>query len=267
MIKEKLQVVLVLFLCMFIVMPIQGKGLMFKNAKKIEKTLKEISPKLFAAETEVSNIQYQEFLSDLLLHNRIDDYKKCLPDSTAWELLSDTISACFEYFYNYHSSESYQFYPVVNISFEAAEMFCKWLTDKYNTSSKKKFKKVEIKLPDDEQWLKIAGNLNTPPYAWCSSALYDSKGGARVRLRFIDKSNLFKKDFPAIPAPVKSFPVWLYGLYNIHGNVAEMLDIKGKAKGGSWYDIPENAVLSKTQIFNGPDPRIGFRYFMVVIEE
>ena len=246
--------------------PSYSNGNVFNNAKKIDKTLKEISPELYAAETEVSNIQYEEFLSDLLSKNLKDDYKKCLPDSMAWEVLSDTISTCFEYFYNYHTSKSYNYYPVVNIPYEAASLFCKWLTDKYNNDSERKFKKVEIKLPDKSQWIMAAGDAKAS-FAWGDDLLYGPKGGARARLHFIDKSNLFIRDFPATAAPVKSFIKYKYGLYNIHGNVAEMLDVKGTAKGGSWYDIPENAILSKTQSFTGPDPRIGFRYFMVVIEK
>ena len=69
------------------------------------------------------------------------------------------------------------------------------------------------------------------------------------------------------------FPVYVdsywpndYGLYNVIGNVSEMLQVKGIARGGNWDMAPEDAVLTSEQTYSGADPRIGFRVFMEVIE-
>ena len=239
----------------------------YSSAKKIQKTVRKIDINLYAGATEVSNQQYKWFLEALKASGKKEKLKKCGVDSLAWEKLSEDITTCFEYFYNYHSQESYDYYPVVNIRYQAAVAFCDWLTDVYNADEGRQFKKVELRLPTEEEWLKAAHEKEAP-FAWGDSSLHDPKdGGARARLHFIDKSNLFLRNFPAIAAPVKSFIKYEYDLYNIHGNVSEMLSTEGKAKGGSWYDPPEKATLKQIQIYTGPDPRIGFRYFMIVLEE
>lgn len=57
------------------------------------------------------------------------------------------------------------------------------------------------------------------------------------------------------------------GLYDVTGNVAEMIDEKGIACGGSWNETPENSTIHSTRRFNGPDETVGFRVFMEVIEK
>ena len=56
------------------------------------------------------------------------------------------------------------------------------------------------------------------------------------------------------------------GLYDIVGNVAEMIDEKGKACGGSWNHPPEESTIRSINEYNRPNPAIGFRVFMEVIE-
>ncbi|WP_276372458.1 SUMF1/EgtB/PvdO family nonheme iron enzyme [Chryseolinea sp. H1M3-3] len=57
------------------------------------------------------------------------------------------------------------------------------------------------------------------------------------------------------------------GLYDVVGNVAEMIDEKGKAYGGSWDDIPEESTIRSVKSYAKPDDTIGFRVFMEVVEE
>ena len=56
-------------------------------------------------------------------------------------------------------------------------------------------------------------------------------------------------------------------MYCIIGNVAEMTSVKGVAKGGGWNTLPEDAVISKSQTYEGPDPNVGFRVLMIVLEK
>jgi formylglycine-generating enzyme required for sulfatase activity len=57
------------------------------------------------------------------------------------------------------------------------------------------------------------------------------------------------------------------GLYDVVGNVAEMIDEKGKACGGSWNDAPKESTIRSVKSYDKPDDTIGFRVFMEVIEE
>jgi hypothetical protein len=57
------------------------------------------------------------------------------------------------------------------------------------------------------------------------------------------------------------------GLYDVVGNVAEMIDEKGKACGGSWNDPPSESTIRSIKNYQHPDASIGFRVFMEVIEK
>ena len=56
------------------------------------------------------------------------------------------------------------------------------------------------------------------------------------------------------------------GLYDVVGNVAEMIDEKGKALGGSWDDVPGESTIRSVKHFDKPSDSIGFRIFMEVVE-
>jgi hypothetical protein len=57
------------------------------------------------------------------------------------------------------------------------------------------------------------------------------------------------------------------GLYDVVGNVAEMINEKGKACGGSWNDWPSESTIHSVKTYSHPDASIGFRVFMEVIEQ
>ena len=56
------------------------------------------------------------------------------------------------------------------------------------------------------------------------------------------------------------------GLYDVIGNVAEMIDDKGKACGGSWDDLPLESTIHSVKSYSDSDATIGFRVFMEVVE-
>ena len=69
-----------------------------------------------------------------------------------------------------------------------------------------------------------------------------------------------------VTAPVQSYWANKYGIYNLSGNVAEMIADKGRAVGGSWDD-PAASVTTESEVtFDKPRPTIGFRVFMEIIE-
>ena len=56
------------------------------------------------------------------------------------------------------------------------------------------------------------------------------------------------------------------GLYDVVGNVAEMIEENGKACGGSWDDTPDASTIHSVKKYARPDATIGFRVFMEVVE-
>jgi oligoribonuclease NrnB/cAMP/cGMP phosphodiesterase (DHH superfamily) len=67
-----------------------------------------------------------------------------------------------------------------------------------------------------------------------------------------------------VTAPVLSYPPSDFGVYNLNGNVAEMIDVPGIAVGGSWksagYDIRNESIMR----YEKPNPMVGFRVMAIV---
>ncbi|TRX59030.1 SUMF1/EgtB/PvdOfamily nonheme iron enzyme [Fulvivirga sp. M361] len=57
------------------------------------------------------------------------------------------------------------------------------------------------------------------------------------------------------------------GLFDVIGNVGEMIDEDGKAMGGSWNHVPDESTITSVNTYEGSDITVGFRPFMEVIEE
>ena len=90
----------------------------------------------------------------------------------------------------------------------------------------------------------------------------------------------FKVTFVETPCPAKNpaYDGWSMmgrtasyfpndiGLYDVVGNVAEMIDENGKACGGSWDDEPEDSTIHSVKTYTHPNATIGFRVFMEVVE-
>ena len=70
-----------------------------------------------------------------------------------------------------------------------------------------------------------------------------------------------------ITAPVNSYWPNEFGIYNMSGNVAEMLFEKGFAIGGSYKDSGYDVRVESIQSYQGAAPFIGFRPIMTVINK
>lgn len=57
------------------------------------------------------------------------------------------------------------------------------------------------------------------------------------------------------------------GLYDVIGNVAEMIDENGKACGGSWNHLPNECTIRSVATYSKPNSWLGFRVFMEVLEK
>ncbi len=76
-----------------------------------------------------------------------------------------------------------------------------------------------------------------------------------------------KGDGYLITSPVGTYFTNDMGLYDVIGNVAEMVDEPGIAMGGSWNHPPKESTITSINKYENSDPSVGFRIFMEVIEE
>lgn len=217
----------------------------------------------FMKATEVTNAEYREFLNDLKARGRTDDLQKAQINTEGWKNGGTFMQPFVEH---YHSHPAFDNYPVVNITREAAQLYCNWLQKKLE--AKMGEGAVMVRLPTEKEWeyAAMGGRENYPyPHGYnlrndkgCFLYQFTTVGDESVSRDSTTGSpyipaNAGRSSSGGIgPAPAKSFFPNDYGLYNTCGNVAEMLLEEGRTKGGSFqstgYDIRIDA----------PDPYAGF---------
>lgn len=207
---------------------------------------------------EISNQLYHQFLDDP--ENK--DNPELQIDTSQW-LKKEHYSAVHAQFY--HSSGSFKDYPVVNISYKAAELFCKWLTSQYKKVKKRKFKRVYFRLPTEEEWIIAARGRNKESiYGWVGNEIIDKNG--RPKGNYYNETDTEQNT--NLLKPVNSFQSNDYGMYNMSGNVSEMVQNAKIVKGGDWMHGYEYCKISPMISWDGsPKPYIGFRVAMIVLEK
>lgn len=237
--------------------------------KAIDNSFVKTSTNLYASKYEVTNVEYRLFLTDLKKKNKLDLLNTCMYDSSRWAKNLNGINEPMVNMYHWHPS--YNNYPIVNIDYNAAVEYCKWLTEEYNNNPKKKHKKVVFRLPTENEWIYAARIFPDGKLPWYGDVAYDNKKNYKANVKYHaynekGKGVDYADDKAIYTNQVTAFPPNELGLYNIIGNVSEMLNIENKAKGGGFNSFIEECFVDKTQDYNGKDPQVGFRVFMEVIE-
>lgn len=238
------------------------------NIKSFHSNIAQLDDLIYASRFEVSNAQYAEFLRDLKRQGKMAEYELARIDSTQWKL---SVKANEPYVVHYHAHEAYANYPVVNISLRGAELYCEWLTNQYNRHPKRKFEKVLVRIPTEKEWEWAArAGVEDAVYPWNGNEPYTAKGAPAANFLAEDGDTSLAGALSGnadITAPVHSYAPNKAGLYNMSGNVAEMVSDKPVVKGGSWLNGPEYLRIDHKAEYNGePMTHVGFRYFVEVIE-
>lgn len=219
----------------------------------------KINDTLFADETEISNLSWLEFeyWTCTKYGKNSSEYKAVVPDTLVWR---NKESFNEPYVHNYYRHKAYRDFPVVGITFEQAIAFCKWRTERvkefYSIAFKKSLK-IEYKLPSKEEW-EFISNLG--------SGIFNNKGKNEKGLFSL---NCIREDFDTlttsqskfndVTAPVYSYWKNYFGLFNMIGNVAEMIDQKNICKGGSWKHHLNECRVGKDIQYTKSEAWLGFR--------
>jgi formylglycine-generating enzyme required for sulfatase activity len=261
------------------------KAYLLQTKKAFTKNYAKVDSMLYANKYEITNYEYREFMGDLLSKGKLDDYKIAIIDSTGWRCKHAYNEPYVELYYRH---PAYQSYPLVNVSYEGAILYCNWLTLIYNSDSKRKFKKVIFRLPSKDEWeIAARGGLIGSDYPWGGYSLIGKSGAYRcnymcigdeaISYDTISKTCIVKNvgssgmgwkmnDRAEITAPVTYYCPNDFGLFNISGNVSEMINEKGIAKGGSWISPGYDVRIESEEFYSHSSNHIGFRVFMEVLE-
>jgi formylglycine-generating enzyme required for sulfatase activity len=237
------------------------------NSSLIENSVTKVSDKLYAGKFEVSNWMYRQFLNDLRSENKTSDLRIAQIDSAGWIATPINIEPFVKI---YHTSSKFDDYPVVNISYEAANLYCAWLTRKYNSLPGRKYSKVRFVLPSEKEWTLVAKSKNKNPVYATGGSLKNNDGVPLANYKRTDIPP--SKDNPEgisadILTPVKSYWKNELGIYNLSGNAAEMVSEKGIAKGGSFLDTDDKLKIESKLNYKNPSCDLGFRYLMKIVTD
>lgn len=231
------------------------------------------------SKTEVTNLDYRLFLKDLIATGKHEKYAVAKIDSFNWskgKVLNE------KYAHYYHNHPAYEDYPVVNISREGAQLYCEWLTEKYNALLPSD-QRITFRLPLKTEWIRAAcgDNLNAS-YTWGKPYVRNSQGQFLANFVRIGETSIARnekgefvvepvypdindqEDLADIIAPAKSYWQNGFGIYNMNGNVAELLQDQNEVIGGSWYDAPYDIRNQSTKAYTGSSTTVGFRVVATV---
>lgn len=237
---------------------------------------------LYMAATETSNLMYNTFLSE-------SGSRAYAPNTKDWYKYTR-----YHHMQMYDWHSYYDNHPVVNISQEGAEAYCKWLTEKYNGLEKRDYKKVLFRLPTEQEWNYAAsGGRGNSMYPWGGPYVRNSRGCFLANFcpleeRYLvgteggttetcnctysypddDYSVSRDKDGVAFLTHGDSYFPNAFGIYQMAGNAAEMIDTKGVSKGGSWNTTCDYFIQIESQeTYSEPSSTLGFRVVMEVLEK
>ena len=219
----------------------------------------KIGSHFFMDATEISNISWMEYMywNESTFGKSSKEYLSSLPDTSVWD---EPFSS------HYLSHPAYRDYPVVGVSWQQANSYSKWRSERVmehiealRLEHPKRIypSKINYRLPTLAEW-ELVANAN-----------YSEKTQRKLAKKYTEcnkhnfKSN--KENTPNTTAPVFQYWPNEYGVYNIMGNVAEMITKKEISKGGSWEDFENDVSVSKNFKYTTPQKWVGFRCVCEVV--
>jgi len=236
-----------------------------------------IKASIYIDQCEIRNLDYLEYVFWLKKYQP-EQYNAAYPDTLVWHG-EKWMNEPYVHYYFIHSA--YRNYPVVGVSYEQAQNFCKWRTArvkefiaiqiKNKNKNAIRLQNIEYRLPTKEEWEYAAscGNIEpqnkndflAPDYGYDKLTADNNLPKVWVKETLALFGGLHGND---LTIPVMTNTPNKFGLHNMIGNVAEMIAEKGISKGGSFLHSLDASAISESIVYTKPEPWLGFRCACVV---
>lgn len=137
---------------------------------------------------EVTNKEYRDYV-EWVRSNEPLRLQTVLLDTQGWTKSVKFNEPLTNY---YHSHPAYDAYPVVNVSHKQAVEYLNWLSNQYNNSPKRKYKKVLFRLPTEVEWM----NANLAGQSVERMEFINDKGLPTCNLRIMHQSSMLMLQEP-----------------------------------------------------------------------
>jgi len=225
----------------------------------------QINDTLFISTCETSIRDYAKFLLNLVQLNKdTSKLQLCIPNPnyTDWTMWSSFSKKLLTYDDNIFTiiDTSISFtswlgnYPVVNVDKIQALEYCKFKTEEYKIffnrltqKQRRKFpEKVLFRLPTAKEWTEIANTPLENPNIICK--------------------DYFKSDLTgqSMPMQINKGSINSFGIYNMTGNVAELVIDANNVYGGSFKETIDNCNSTSFREFIKGDNATGFRIIAII---
>lgn len=221
-----------------------------------------ITENFFADKNEITNFAWYEYIfwNKTKYGVTSKEYFASLPDTLIW---NESNKAEIGY-RGYYREPVYRDFPAVGISYEQAQAFCKWRTERVNyfqTLTKKTSVNFEYRLPTKNEWEMLAANGSE---VFGQKNYYKLVQKTKEKTVYSVRTNancIFNDSIGVLVkiSPISCFAKNDFGMYDMIGNVSEMVVETGISKGGNWQSTVESCRVGKDQIYTKPQAWLGFR--------
>jgi len=162
---------------------------------------------VFIDETEITNLNWLEYLHYIQIDSSVSFYQSQLPDSSCWEVHLQPADSTNPFLAHYLRYPGFRHFPVIGVTYEQAVNYCKWRSDAVNDYIRtghftKKYPllekydvSVEFRLPTKEEWeFAASGGLDTKIYPYGMIRPSTRKGSVvsakYADLKCLDRNNI-----------------------------------------------------------------------------
>lgn len=222
-----------------------------------------VSERLFADKTEVTNRAWLEYetWTKLKYGKGSPEHLDALPDTSLW---LDRNAYSMGYAKYYYRHPAYSEFPVVGVSHRQALAYCEWRTAQVKQSYFRKTKRdvdLSYRLPTEKEWEMLA--MSDARIVANGGKYEDGTHGLNC---YREADSVYYAAERDVLAPVCSYQKNGSGLWQCLGNVAEMVQEKNVAKGGSWRHRVEQCHVGDKISYDAPQTWLGFRCVCTVSE-